>query len=174
MLLNNYLSMVLTKTRQRRESRIKGVMKAFQVVYGNIPKEINECMNSVKRFYPQVEVHNFDKVDNPVHDSDIFRVCVLGSFDDILYIDWDILLTGRLELVKNGFPCCNFYKNAPDYSLVYSPDRKFWVGFEIERLKRNISKDIYGWPRKILRKNKNINEIKGNFIHLRTTKGGSP
>ena len=145
-------------------------MKVFQVVYGSIPHaKIIECMESVRSFYPEVEVHVFDEVKNPVQESDIFRIEMLGKFDDILYIDWDILLTGRLGLIKNGFPCCSFYKNKPDCSLVYSPSKIFWVDFETERRKRNISKDTYGWPRRILRCHSEINEIKGNFKHLTAT-----
>lgn len=143
-------------------------MKIFQLIYGDIPDKIKPCLDSIKKFYPDVVVYQFEKSESPVIDSDKKRVELLSEEDDILYIDWDILLTEPLEIIHNGKLCCNFYHNAPDYSIVYSPDKKFWGSFESERIRRGISKEIYGWPRKILRY-KDINEIKDNYIHLRFT-----
>jgi len=142
-------------------------MKVFQVVYNNVPDKVQLCMESVKIYYPQVEVFKFDLVENPVHDSDILRMKMLEETDDTLFIDWDILIKKELTLVKNDMPCCAFYKDQPDHCLIYSPSKNFFEELEKERVLRGISKDVYGWPRKLLR-GKKVNRIDDNeFIHLR-------
>jgi len=141
-------------------------MKIIQIIYGDIPPLVSECMASVKSVYPDVEVLKFSAVDNPVHQGDIYRYNMLMEHDDILYIDWDVLLTGELFIVKDGIPCCNYYKGQPDYSIIYSPNKEFWIELEKERLSRGISLNSYGFIRKLL-KGKNINEIIGGFTHFR-------
>lgn len=141
-------------------------MKTFQVVYGDVPEKITLCMESVRGFYPDVVIFKFDKVENPVKSSDLYRLEILMKHDDVLYIDWDVMLTGPLELINNGLPCCNYYKGQPDCSIIYSPDKKIWIDLETEREKRGMSNDVYGFIRKLLRF-KNVNEIKGNYEHLR-------
>lgn len=142
-------------------------MKVFQVIYGDMPEKIEHCVESVKIFYPKVEVFKFDKIEGPVHDSDIFRIDMLGKYDDILYIDWDILIKNQLEFDNNNVNC-NYLKGTPDYSIIYSPKKEFWISFENERMRRGISKNTYGWPRKILRNMETV-ELKDGFLHLRYT-----
>jgi len=138
-------------------------MIVFQVIFGEIPVDIKPCLKSVKKYYPQVEVFNFEKIDNPIIESDKYRIDYLSKHDDILYIDWDVLLTAKLNLTNHT--STNFLNGAPDYSIIYSPKKEFWEEVETERINRGISKETYAWPRKLLR-NKSIREIKDNFEHL--------
>lgn len=141
-------------------------MKTVQIIYGDAPEKVLRCMESVREFYHDVAIFKFAKVENPVKLSDLYRFDILMRYDDILYIDWDVMLSEPLELIKNGLPCCNYYKGQPDYSIIYSPVKGFWVELEKEREWRGISTDSYGFIRKLLRF-KNVNEIKGNYEHLR-------
>lgn len=141
-------------------------MRVFQLVYGSVPTILQEYLDSVKKIYNEVIVYKFEVSENPVNDSDNFRIKILQSYNDILYIDWDIRLTGELTLINNGLPCFEYYRGIPDYGLIYSPHKEFWLKVEKERDNRGIDNSVYGWPRKILR-GKECNEIKGNFEHIR-------
>lgn len=140
-------------------------MNVFQIIYGDTPDIIIPCLESVKKIYPQAHIIRIEKTENPIMDSDIFRIDMLSGQDNILYLDWDIFLEKELNLTKNNQLCCSFYKKSPDLSIIYSPNHEIWKDFEKERIRRNISKKTYGWPRKILR-NMKINEITEGFKHL--------
>jgi hypothetical protein len=142
-------------------------MIVFQIVFGDIPEIVQHCMESVKIYYPQVEALKFPKTENPVIDSNELMMERLGIYDDILFIDWDILLKRELTIIQDGKPTCEFYKGAPDYSMIYSPSKNFWIKLEEERLRRNISKTTYGWPRKLLRNSKVNAFVESEFTHYR-------
>ncbi len=147
-------------------------MKVFQIALTDIPDEIQQCMDSVKGIYPDVEVlkrkSNKTGLDL-IKEADNWQVEILSSSDDILYIDWDIMLDEPLHIDSNDLLSCNYYKDGyPDYSIVYSPKKEIWEHIEKERIKRGISKDKFGWLRSILR-HMRVNEIQGNYKHLRYT-----
>jgi len=142
-------------------------MKVFMVVYGHIPEELVPCVNSVKYYYPQTKVYRYPKNDNAVIDSDNFRADILCKYDNILYIDWDVFLSGRLFLDKT-MVMTNFLKGTPDYSIIYSPEAVFWQELIKERDRRGISDQMYGWIRKMLLSHEDkIKQIKGNYYHAR-------
>lgn len=143
-------------------------MKVFQAIYGNIPRKVIPCLKSVRRFYPKVNVFHFGTVKNPINESDRFRVEYLKENDDILYVDWDVLLFKPIYTGGSNVPLVNYYKDAPDFSLIYSPKKEFWIDLDKKREKRGINSSTYGWVRKLLRGEK-VNEIKTGFNHLRFT-----
>lgn len=144
-------------------------MKVVQLIYGyHIPDVIQPCLDSVRNFYPNVEIHKFGHVENPIFESDSYRFDLFTQIDDILYIDWDVFIKEPFNLTKNNNPCTEFFHGTPDYGIVYSPFKQFWIDLENERIKRGIKRETYGWIRKLLR-DKNINPIVGNFNHLRVT-----
>lgn len=145
------------------------MMEITQGIFTEIPTEIQPCLDSVVKVYPQRKLIKMPYSDNPIIDSDNWRFDMWCEADDILYIDWDITILSALELVNNGRPCASFYKGQPDYCLIYSPHKEFWIDLDNERKRRGISRQTYGWIRKLLR-DKNVNEIKGGFEHLRYTK----
>lgn len=143
-------------------------MKVFQIIYGEIPEPIEKCLKSVYDIYKDVIVYRYEKVEDPVKESDNNRVKVLMENDDCLYIDWDVILYDKITLNKDKV-CCNYYCGYPDYSIIYSPKKEFWVDLNKERIERRIDKNTYGWVRKLLR-DKNIFELNENFNHLRYSK----
>ncbi len=150
-------------------------MRVFQLIYGPVKSSLIESsLESVKKVYPQVEVYEFPVVEQPVVESDKKRVEILSQHDDILYIDWDVELYEPFVFDSgNDRPYFEFFNGSPDHSVVYSPSREFWKEFESVRIGRNISKEVFGWPRKILRDMK-VNGIRGNYKHYRfTTRRGN-
>lgn len=146
-------------------------MKVFQLTYTEIPNEIKVCMDSVKAIYPQVEVY-YKKSEltgmELLKQSDNDRDEILCHYDDILFIDWDIKLDESFIIEQNGLISCNYFKGAPDLSVIYSPNREVWKQVNENRIKRGISKDTFAWMRKVLR-DMQTNEIGGNYEHLRYT-----
>lgn len=139
-------------------------MYVFQIVFGDVPDKLKCCMDSVKKYYPEVDIIKFPIVKEPVIESDILRFEILSKYNNVLYIDWDILLKDKFYLKRRL--STNYLKRTPDYSIIYSPDHCFWRDIDKERRFKKISIRKYGWIRKLLR-DKEVLEIKGNYNHLR-------
>jgi hypothetical protein len=88
--------------------------------------------------------------------------------NDILYIDWDIHIDKPLTFNNNGLPSMVYHQGQPDNCLMYSPDKKVFLAYEVNRIKRKIAFETHGWFRKVLR-DQPINEIKDGFTHLRSS-----
>lgn len=148
-------------------------MKVCQIVLTDIPEEIRICMKTVEDIYPQVEVFKkkSDKIGlELIKESDNWRVEILSNEDNIIYIDFDIELYDSFKIENNWLLSCNYYKGQPDYSVIYSPKKEIWKEIEMNRLRRGIERTTYAWLRKVLREMK-INEIQGNYRHLRYSSG---
>lgn len=151
-------------------------MQVVQCLYGEIPKNkqdiILECMTSVKRIYPQVQVFKFPSTTVPLYESSKWRWEFLQNNDDVLYVDWDVKLSKPLNLENNGKLSAIFYMDYPDDCLVYSPKKELFVVLENERLRRGILFTTFGWHRKVMRKTP-CNEIltggDTGIEHLRTS-----
>jgi hypothetical protein len=141
-------------------------MYVFQIIIGDdIPPIIEQCLHSVKLSYPSVDVIKFEKNDDPITLSDNIRSEILSKNDDCLFIDWDIVLHDTLK-INPGYINTNYYKNQPDYSLIYCPEKTMWNSIIKERDGRGINSNTYGWIRKVL-SNKKVMELKAGYKHLR-------
>lgn len=145
-------------------------MRVIQAVWGDIPEHIQPCLDSIKTVYPEVELYRFPASPYPIYESDKWRWDMLLKYDDVLYIDWDISIHCKFTFVNNkAIPSMAYFMGQPDNCLVYSPLRWIFQEYEIERKKRKISMETYGWYRKLFR-DKTILEIKENqFKHIRTS-----
>ena len=144
-------------------------MKVIQGIWGDIPDHIAPCLDSVKRFYPQVEIFKFPQSQTPIYDSDVWRWNMFVQYDDLLYIDWDITITQPLIFSDNKlFSSMVYYMDRPDNCLIYSPDKRIFKEFEDIRIRRKIKFTTIAWYRKVLRYER-IHEIKYGFEHLRTS-----
>ena len=145
-------------------------MKVLQIATPNIPDTIRKCMDTVSAIYPAVKVISLNKFKNPVIDSDNMLIDILSKESDILFIDWDVEVYEPFKIINNNLPSFEYFKGTPDLSIIYSPKKEFWHKVENERVRRGIDKNVYVWPRKILRY-MNTNEICGSYKHLRYSSG---
>jgi hypothetical protein len=136
-------------------------MYTFQLQYGPLPESLTLCRESVLKYYPDVDIIQFPAVENPLYESDGLRWQIMQEHDDVLYIDWDVLLSGPLTFKNNCLPSFMLYPPPtettptgtaqPDNCLMYSPDKKIFQAYEAERVRRGIRFETMGWFRKILR-----------------------
>jgi len=140
-------------------------MRVVQRVWGKIPEEIEPCLASVEKAYPQVELMKSAACDFPLYESDKWCWQMFLENDDIMCLNWDVLLDGALNLARNGLPSAMFLDGQPDNCLIYSPDRSIFAAFDAQRKKRNISFETKAWFRKVFR-DQPFNEIVGPE-HLR-------
>lgn len=144
-------------------------MKVIQYVTSDtVTPLIKKCLDSVVSVYPQVEVFYADCSDVAIKESDYWRWKQMLAYDDILYIDWDVEIYEPFVFQNNGYATMVFYKGQPDNCIMYSPNRKIFEQWEIERIRRGIVFDTMGWFRKVLR-DKSVNELNGMFVHHRVS-----
>jgi len=145
-------------------------VKVIQAVCGEIPSEIVPCLNSVKRVYPQVELFRLPNSDVPLCVTDKWRWEMMCKYDDVLYIDWDFLVSEEISFLNNGYSSAVYFRGAPDNCLMYSPNKKIFKEFEKDRVERGISFRTMSWHRKVMR-GKKVNEVleSKNLFHARVS-----
>lgn len=148
-----------------------------QCWFGTMPKKIQALVEKAKVFAETngigYEMHLFDKVSDPIVESDNWRMTWLAYHDDAWYNDCDI------EFLK--FPCFSdtskpyavFEHDAPHCASLYTNGHvEYFQKLLEEKIIRNIQ-SVRSWQMKILRnKADDFNRIPDDHIkHLWNTTG---
>lgn len=144
------------------------MMNIYQVVVRGtkIDKELKACMASVRRYYPKRKIIEIPRrraarCYSAVKDHWLWNLALTG--EDFLYIDLDVVLSGKLDCGDGSRVACGETSGQPD-TMVY---RSFGIdisAWEDERKERGISNWGRCFPRKILRE-KDVYIVRG-FEHL--------
>lgn len=114
---------------------------------GDPPKWVSELPSDELILLPeQIDA----KSATVVKDNELMRLAQLPEYADAVFMDCDVHLIKDIQLPKTG-ALFGFYKNIADTSIVVvNGDRDIFKYIVSEKHRRKI-KDVYAWPRKILR-----------------------
>jgi len=152
--------------------------KAFTAIYGELPEELEPCIESQKRHYPWLEIIKRDPLETVQATrfaSDILRLELAAEHNDFIWFDWDILLSPDWEHPESEKPIfVPPVRQLPTQSLVpdiYIIAHLGQQEFFKELLDARNKYDSPFWYRKHLRKNQHRVTLLGTegYNHLAHT-----
>lgn len=146
-------------------------MLVIQIWYGiEIPEKYIKCINMLKNCaygagVAHELIHEKKQYFEPEHALKRFELA--SNTNELVYADCDIKFINFKALKSLNRVSFPLYKAVPDYFIFYTAnDSSFFKNVLLEKENRGI-KNVYGWPRKILR-NKKVNIIcENSYEHMR-------
>ena len=112
-------------------------MFTFVIYLGEIPKFCQQCINSIEKFYPDLNIINtwgdcpIVQINDPRFASNDLRRWILSKHNEALYFDVDVELFQRLEFDKIDKPWFGTNESGVDEWLIYhkgqQPFFRDWV-----------------------------------------------